>query len=212
MRKYIPQTLIEIWREFHQKRFEIAMGVPTVSEVLTVGDFTYGKEHLEVLFRDSGAKVEIGKFCSIARGVRIILGGHHRHDWVTTYPFGEVFQNVFGVNSTGNQHRSKGSVIIGNDVWIGLGVTIMPGVNVGDGAVIAANAHVTSDVPPYAIVGGNPSRFIRFRFDKEVIYKLTTIRWWDFSVEQINKNQSLFLREPTLEILEMLQEIRDESD
>ena len=75
MRKYIPQTLIEIWREFHQKRFEIAMGVPTVSEVLTVGDFTYGTEHLEVLFRDTGAKVEIGKFCSIARGVRIILGG-----------------------------------------------------------------------------------------------------------------------------------------
>jgi len=212
MRKYIPQSLIEIWREFHQQRFEIAMAIPTVSDVLTVGDFTYGTEHLEVLFRDSGAKVEIGKFCSIARGVRIILGGHHRHDWITTYPFGEVFQNVFGVNSTGNQHRSKGSVVIGNDVWIGLGVTIMPGVIVGDGAVLAANTHVTSDVQPYAIVGGNPSRFIKFRFDKEVIDKLLAIRWWDFSVDQINKNQSLVAHEPTLETLKRLQEIRDASD
>ena len=212
MKRYIPQGVIEIWRDFHQKRFEIANAIPTVSDVLTVGEFTYGMEHLEILFRDSGAKVEIGKFCSIARGVKILLGGHHRHDWSTTYPFGEVFQETFGEYVPANQQKSKGSVIIGNDVWIGLGTTIMPGIIVGDGAVIAANTHVTSNVQAYSIVGGNPSRLIKFRFDEEIINELLELRWWDLPIEHVKEVQKILTQEPTFETLKRLQEIRDAVD
>jgi acetyltransferase-like isoleucine patch superfamily enzyme len=119
--------------------------------------------------------------------VKIYLGGNHRTDWVTTYPFGVVNKNIFNKVDGVGHPSTKGDVIIGNDVWIGDFVTIMSGVTIGDGAVIANNSHVVKDVEPYSIVGGNPAKFIRYRFTKEQIEKLLEIKWWYWDDEKINK-------------------------
>ncbi|WP_275666539.1 CatB-related O-acetyltransferase [Laribacter hongkongensis] len=132
----------------------------------------------------SEACLVIGSYCSIAYGVRVFLGGNHRVDWVSTYPFPMMFdnQNLLSINGCG---VSKGDVVIGNDVWIGSYAFIMSGVNIGDGAVIAANAVVTKDVPPYAIVAGNPARVVKFRFSHEIVDCLLRIKWWDWPVEKV---------------------------
>jgi acetyltransferase-like isoleucine patch superfamily enzyme len=124
------------------------------------------------------ARLTIGKFCSIAPDVRIFLGDEHRTDWVTTYPFGTVHKDVFGERITGHP-ATKGDVIIGNDVWIGYGATIMSGVEIGNGAVIAARSHVVKSVAPYELVGGNPAKHIKFRFNDEIINLLLDLKWWD---------------------------------
>ena len=128
----------------------------------------------------------IGNFCSIAIGCNIYLGGNHRCDWVTTFPFGHIHKNVFtGFDGKGHPH-TKGDVIIGNDVWIGANVTIMSGVTNGDGAVIANNSHVVKDVEPYSMVGGNPAKMIKKRFSDEQIKKLLEIKWWNWNDKDIN--------------------------
>ena len=151
---------------------------------MEIGKYSYGMP--QVHWEGNGAKLVIGKFCSIAGGVHIYLGGNHRTDWITTYPFGHVHQNVFpGFDGKGHP-STKGDVIIGNDVWIADNVTIMSGVVIGDGAIIANNSHVVKDVEPYTMVGGNPAKLIRYRFSKEQIQRLLEIRWWDWSEERIN--------------------------
>ncbi|MCR5674245.1 MAG: CatB-related O-acetyltransferase [Lachnospiraceae bacterium] len=147
---------------------------------ITAGDFSYGVPY--VMKWDEKSRLEIGKFCSIAMGVTIVLGGEHRVDWITTYPFNAVLP--FFPEITGHP-ASKGDIIIGNDVWIGSGAKILSGVKIGDGAVIAANALVTSDVAPYSIAGGVPAKHIRYRFPEEQIEKLCEIRWWDWPDEAI---------------------------
>jgi len=204
-KRHIPDDLLRIYRDFHQKRFEIQSAIPTEDEVLEVGAYTYGRENLKILFRDSGQKVKFGKFCSIAKDVTIFLGGGHRHDWVTTYPFGHVELDAFGPEQIDGHPSSKGSVIIGNDVWIGQGVTIMPGINIGDGAVIAANSHVVNDIPPYSIVGGNPARLIRLRFDGDTIARLLAIQWWNFPTSEIRSIKSRICQEPTGDTLDALE-------
>lgn len=142
---------------------------------MQIGDFTYGTPI--VLDYDSGTKVSFGKFCSIGRGVTILLGGEHNLNWCTTYPFGRTFREFSDIE---DQHQSKGDVKIGNDVWIGSDVKILSGVTVGDGSVIAANACVAKDVSPYTIVGGVPARLIKNRFDRDIAEKLMEMRWWDW--------------------------------
>lgn len=151
----------------------------------TVGAFTYGAQHIQVAFGGQ-AQLHIGKFCSIATGCTVFLGGNHRTDWITTYPFAHIHQDVFPCQNPGHP-ATRGDVIIGNAVWIGSRVTIMSGVKIGDGAVIAANSHVVKDVPPYSIVGGNPARVIKYIFPPETIDKLIAYAWWDKSVEEINR-------------------------
>lgn len=209
---YIPTEVIRIYREFHQKRFEVKSGIPTVDEVLNVGVHTYGKDNLQVLFRDSGEKVQIGKFCSLAKDITIFLGGGHRHDWITTYPFGHVGLDVFGGEQSEGHPSSKGSVLIGNDVWIGQGVTIMSGVRIGDGAVIAANSHVVTDIPPYGIAGGNPARLIRMRFESSVIVRLLEIKWWDFPDSEINSIKTTISQIPHENVLIELESMRNKLD
>jgi len=204
----MPDELIRIYYSFHQKRFEYTSGVPTNVQISSVGPFTYGAENLKILFRNSGEKVSIGKFCSIAKDVTILLGGGHRHDWITTYPFGQVFQDDFGTEQREGQTTSKGSVVVGNDVWIGTGTTIMPGVKIGDGAVIAANSHIVADVPPYGIVGGNPGKLIKSRFDSATIGRLLEIKWWDFPRLEINSIKMTISQMPTDDILSELESIR----
>ena len=141
-----------------------------------------------------GSKLKMGKYCSIASGVHIFLGGDHRMDWITTYPFPQ-----WGV-APADHRRTKGDVVIGNDVWIGMGATILSGVTVGDGAVIAACAVVTKDVPPYAIVAGNPARVKKYRFSEENIQKLLKIKWWDWPEETVREKLKI-LCSPFIEIL-----------
>lgn len=151
-----------------------------------VGKYTYGQNHIRTKSWGEGAKLYIGSFCSIASNITVYLGGNHRTDWVTTYPFGHVHQNIFkSFNGVGHP-STNGDVRIGNDVWIGDSSTIMSGITIGDGAVIAANSHVVKDVPPYAIVGGNPARLIRYRFTPEQIEGLLQINWWQWDDAKIN--------------------------
>jgi len=137
-----------------------------------------------------GATLRIGSFCSIATGVQIFLGGDHRVDWVTTYPFQEFWEAAKGI---AGHPVSKGDVVIGNDVWIGTDALLLSGVEIGDGAVIGARAVVAKDVPPYAIVTGNPARVRRYRFDENTIRILLKIEWWNWEDERISKFLPLLL-------------------
>lgn len=159
---------------------------PPLNTNIQIGQYTYGHERLRVMFNEQ-AKLKIGKFCSIADECKIFLGGNHNTDWISTYPFGHVNKNIFtSFNGTGHP-STKGDVIIGNDVWIGLNTTIMSGVNIGNGAIIAANSHVVKDVPAYSIVGGNPAKLIKYRFSSEQIEKLQSIEWWNWPESKINE-------------------------
>ncbi len=138
-----------------------------------------------------GTKVKIGNFCSIAQGVSILLGGGHRTDWVTTYPFSVLWPSVAG--HIPGHPSTKGDVIIGNDVWIGTGALILSGVTIGDGVVIGAHAVVAKDVPAYAIAVGNPAKVVKFRFDEATIEKLLAIAWWNWPDEKIASAVELML-------------------
>lgn len=164
-----------------------------------IGDYTYYDDPVNptefeknnVLFNypEFGDKLIIGKFCSIACGTTFIMGSaNHRIDSVSTYPF-----NVFGgkwheiTPSHLSQIPFKGDTVVGNDVWFGRESVIMPGVKIGDGAIIAAYSVVTKDVEPYTVVGGNPARVIRKRFDEQLINLLLELKWWDFEPEKITE-------------------------
>jgi virginiamycin A acetyltransferase len=156
---------------------------------ITVGDFTYG---IPKIYFDKATfgktkitKLTIGKFCSIAPfRVKVLLGGEHDIFRTSTYPLGFIFNDE---KSSKGLQKSKGDVYIGNDVWIGIDATIMSGVKIGDGAVIGTNSVVRKNVPPYAIVMGNPASIVGFRFSEEKIKKFLKIKWWDWNINEIKK-------------------------
>lgn len=155
--------------------------------IVTAGPGTYGMELLTIPeFRADGrwmgARLSIGRYCSIAP-CQVFLGGNHHAEWISQYPFASMYDDPRRVDDAYN----NGDVTIGNDVWIGWGAVIMSGVTVGDGAVIAAHAVVTKDVRPYAIVGGNPAREIRRRFDDATVDRIHAMRWWDWSEERLRR-------------------------
>ena len=152
-----------------------------------IGDWTYGKPRIRS-WRE-GATFKIGRFCSIADGVTILIGGEHRVDWVTTFPV----NILFGVEKVPGLPRTKGDVVIGNDVWIGQDALILSGVQIGNGAVIAARSVVKEDVLPYSIVAGNPAQLIKFRFSKSVIRDLLNIAWWNWPLPKLEEAWPLLL-------------------
>jgi len=150
-----------------------------------VGDHTYGTP---LIMEARMAGLKIGKFCSIGPGVTIILGNHVTNT-ATTYPFSSLSLFWPGARRESiEDHDTKGDVNIGNDVWIGKNATIMSGVKVGDGAVIAANSVVTKDVKPYSIVGGNPAGLLRMRHSDDILEALLEIEWWNWSDEEIDNS------------------------
>ena len=154
---------------------------------LFIGEYTYQWQSLIIdEYVGSEAKVSIGKFCSIAKNVRIITGGIHPTDWISTYPFRNQF-NLPGKNKDG-MPKTNGDIIVGHDVWIGTGVTILSGVKIGNGAVVATGAVVTKDIPAYAIVGGVPAKVIKYRFTPNQIKDLEMINWYDWHIEKIKDN------------------------
>ena len=130
----------------------------------------------------------IGSFCSIGSGAAFIMAGNqgHRNDWISTFPF-DWMSEVAAFAEAQNGYRPAGDTVVGNDVWIGTEAIIMPGVTIGDGAVIGTRALVTRDVEPYAIVGGNPAKTIRMRFDKADIARLLELRWWDWNDDELKQ-------------------------
>jgi virginiamycin A acetyltransferase len=144
--------------------------------------------------------IEIGNFCSIARDV-LIQEYNHPIDKISTY---YLHKNIFKKNHIA-EIESKGDIIIRNDVWIGSKAIILSGVSIGNGAIIAGGSVVTKDVPDYAIVGGNPARVIKYRFEKEVINELLKIKWWDWEISKIKKNFKLFSDKPDKKIADYVE-------
>ncbi|MDJ0674854.1 MAG: Vat family streptogramin A O-acetyltransferase [Calothrix sp. MO_167.B42] len=165
---------------------------------IIIGDYTYyddpeDSENFErnVLYHFPfvGDKLIIGKFCALSRGVKFIMNGaNHKMSGFSSYPF-EIFGEGWErVAPQPEEYPFKGDTVIGNDVWIGYAAVIMPGVKIGDGAVIAAKSVVTKNIQPYTIVGGNPASFIRQRFRDEVVQTLLELAWWNWNIEKITRN------------------------
>lgn len=173
-------SLIKRWRNPHNET-RIHLAALARKYGFGIGEYTYGRP--KVRFPESGARLSIGRYGSIADKVEILLGGNHRTDWISTFPF-PAFPDVWPGAAT-DYHATAGDVVIGHDVWLGSGAMILSGVTIGHGAVVAAHAVVTKDVPPYAIVGGNPARVIRFRFPDGDIETLLASAWWDLPRDQV---------------------------
>jgi acetyltransferase-like isoleucine patch superfamily enzyme len=175
-----------------------------------IGGHSYGRP--KVRFPECGAKLTIGRFCSIADRVEILLGGNHRTDWVTTFPFG-AFSELWPQRdpAPSDYHASRGDVWIGSDVWLGSGAMILSGVTVGHGAVVAARAVVTKDVPPFGIVGGNPARLIRTRFPDPVATALLESAWWDLPDAEILHLVPLLSSDRAAELAEAVRALRARS-
>ena len=165
---------------------------------IIIGDYTYyddteDSENFErnVLYHFPfiGDKLIIGKFCALAKGVKFIMNGaNHKMSGFSTYPF-QIFSNGWEkIMPQNDELPFKGDTVVGNDVWIGYESVIMPGVNIGDGAIVAAKSVVVSNVPPYTIVGGNPAKPIKQRFSTEIVNSLLEISWWNWHIEKISRN------------------------
>jgi virginiamycin A acetyltransferase len=168
---------------------------------IVVGDYTYYDDpedcrnfERNVLYHFPfiGDKLIIGKFCAIARGAKFIMNGaNHKVSGFSTYPF-QIFGNGWQkVTPAPGDLPYKGDTVIGNDVWIGYDALVMPGVKIGDGAIVSSRSVVVSDVAPYTVVGGNPAKLLKHRFEAQVIDALTTIAWWDWPIEKITRHLNL---------------------
>lgn len=163
-----PQNLTQV---------HLAHLIARYPQAFRIGAFSYGRP--KIRFPESGAGLTIGRYCSIADGVELLLGGNHRTDWVTTYPFPALPGLWPEARERTGFAGTRGDIAIGHDVWIGSQAMILSGVSIGHGAVVAARSVVTRDVPPYAIVAGNPARPVRLRFDEPTIAALLDSAWWD---------------------------------
>ena len=166
--------------------------------------YTYGHTQISIVTNAPDAKIKFGKFCSVAIGVKAFLGGNHRSDWITTFPFGHISKEVFNVQAIEGHGQGNGDIIIGNDVWLARDCTLMSGITIGDGAVVAAYSHVTRDVPPYTMVGGNPARPIKLRFEQKIVDALMELKWWDLEIDSIKSIIPTLCSEPNYDTIQEL--------
>ena len=171
----------------------------SVKEHVQIGKCTYGITDDNIVW-DSVAwnykgekkqpRLIVGNYCSIGNNSKFFLGGNHRYDWVTTYPFHVKYLHNDIFNTINDEidgyPLSNGDIVIGNDVWFGENVTVMSGVKIGDGSVIGTNSTVVGDVDPYSIMGGHPAKHIKYRFNEEIVEKLLDIKWWDMEDSKLN--------------------------
>ena len=186
IKDWVRKTGVGIFRFWRDLDLYLKQKSVKDSGVLVVGRHTYfsGGPNVQ-LFKGGSDKVRFGSFCSIAKGVEIMTDGAHPVDWVSTYPF-RIIWGLPGAYEDGHPPKS-GDINIGNDVWIASEVMVLPGVTIGDGAVIAARSVVTRDIPPYSIAGGVPAKVIRYRFSSEVIDALLKIKWWEWNDDKIKE-------------------------
>jgi len=154
----------------------------------SIGEWTYGVPTVQ--WYKPGRKLTIGRFCSIGPHVTIMLGGNHRTDWVTTFPFAELLGDG---EQLPRHETTKGDVSIGHDVWIGQEALILSGISIGSGAVVGARSVVTKNVAPYSVVVGNPARHVRYRVPESLIDELLRIAWWDWPLTEIKAARSSLL-------------------
>lgn len=165
---------------------------------IIVGDYTYfdsvnsSFEENNVLYNYHLDKVKLilGKFCAIAAETKFIMTGNHKLDGISTYPF-PIFQQGWEKAFDVSEFPFKGDIVVGNDVWFGYDSLVMPGIKIGDGAIVATRAVVSKHVPPYTVVAGNPARVVKERFDEATVERLLRIAWWDWDIEKINRNLSV---------------------
>lgn len=177
---------------------------------IIVGEYTYyddpeDSENFErnVLYHFPfiGDKLIIGKFCAIARDVKFIMNGaNHKMSGISTYPF-QIFGNGWETIPM-NDLPYKGDTVIGNDVWLGYDALIMPGVHIGNGAIVASRSVVVGDIPAYCVAGGNPAKVLRKRYSDEEISILESVAWWNWPVEKITRNLSLIIEGNVNQLLE----------
>ncbi|GAA5224781.1 CatB-related O-acetyltransferase [Membranihabitans marinus] len=180
---------------------------------IIVGDYSYYDDFEDVYnfeknvkyhFDFLGDQLIIGKFCMIASDVEFIMnGGNHLTEAISAYPFA-IFNNGWESSMDGKSYPHKGNTIIGNDVWLGYKSTILPGITIGDGAIIAAHTVVTKDVPPYSVVGGNPGKIIRRRFSEPSIEILLKLKWWDWPIEKITQHVKLLSSDNVSELSSLI--------
>lgn len=188
------------WRKLNKHNLTTMKNIFDISKVV-VGNNTYG--HLEVYaWLKNDDKLYIGNCVSISSNVKFIIDGNHNTNYLSTFPFEAILlgkkidSNVIG----------KGSIIIGDDVWIGMNSTILSGVKIGQGAIIGTGSVVTKDVPPYAIVGGNPAKILKYRFSDDIIKKLNKIDFSKIDKDFVRKNHDLLYKNLDEEVLEMIEE------
>lgn len=185
--KKLEQRLRRIWKSwqgvpelprFYRPQERFRKRFPTYA----IGAGTYGMPVVHDW--SEGTTLRIGSYCSIAENVQIFLGGQHRIDWVSSYPFPAYLPEAAHIHAFGG---SRGNVVIGSDVWLCSNCTILSGVTIGHGAVIASGAVVSRDVPPYAVMAGNPAQQVRWRFDKETRAALLDCAWWEWPEAEIRQ-------------------------
>ena len=179
------------------------------SKIILYGCHSYGIYGISIKSWGEGAHLYVGSYCSLGANLKVYLGGNHRTDWITTFPFGHMHNDTFpsGRDHAAEHPVSNGHVIIESDVWIGESTTIMSGIRVGSGSVIAANSVVVKDVDPYSVVGGNPARFIKSRFSKEVIQQLLDLKWWNYPDHKVNSIVPLLQCSPNSAIIRQIKDI-----
>lgn len=179
----------ENWRNHNTHNdtsIEYMIGYPCSDNVVKVGRYTYGKINL-YSWGTQDEKLEIGDFCSIAKGVSFILGGMHNLDTLTTFPIKKKIMEQIQ-----EETFSKGPIIVEDDVWIGTNATILSGVVIGRGTVVAAGSVVTRSTEPYSIVGGVPARLIRYRFDEDIISKMDVLNFKKLDAQIMKENVNTF--------------------
>lgn len=185
------------WREKNKNNFTTPAGMPNMEQI-DIGKMTYGE--IRVYINGNESKLEIGNFCSIGPNVSFFVSSEHPLNHLSTYPFKSI------ALKQGPEATSKGNIVLKDDVWVGANSTILSGVTLNQGAVVAAGAVVTNDVPPYAIVGGVPAKVIKYRFDQSTIEELLKIDFSKLSESKIKDNIDLLYSEIDSETLETLKE------
>lgn len=161
----------------------------SLNSKISIGEYTYGNP--KIIEYGTGSELSIGKFCSIAQDVTILLGGSHTTGWGTTFPFTTMLRVK---NNPAAEKPQPAQTTIGNDVWIGYGTLILSGVKIGDGAIIGARTVVSKDIEPYSIVAGNPPKLLKYRYTEKIIKVLLEKKWWDLPEEKIEDILPLLLQ------------------